>query len=228
MEVWIAERKKRFPTATRVDDKKRKLEEAIARGQLPFAETGFRKRQKIDDHGSIRRDRHAKKDHHEGTMGRGRAQGRRTDAGWRGRGRGSSVMHSQSVLQTPSAAAQSESSSEDDNDEPEVISSKVSALVLSTTSQAEDTPKQAIDTNTIQRSAPTTERPNSRPIMPKMPPRNPFASRSTLLRNLLLPEIRITISNLSQAIRFLVDNDFLCDVELKPGEAEERMIEVVE
>jgi len=37
---------------------------------------------------------------------------------------------------------------------------------------------------------------------------------------LLLPEIRNTVSNLSQAIRFLVDNDFLENVELKPGDAE--------
>ena len=44
---------------------------------------------------------------------------------------------------------------------------------------------------------------------------------------LLLPEIRVTISNLSQAIRFLVDNDFLENVELKPGEANEKRIEVV-
>jgi hypothetical protein len=183
LEGWISERKKRFPTATRVDDKKRKLEEAIARGQLPFVETGFRKRQKIDDNCSIRRDRHAKKDHHEGTMGRGRAQGRRVDAGWRGRGRGSSVMHSQPALQTPPAAPSESSSEDDDNDEPEVISSKASAIALSTASQAEDTLKQGFDTNTIQRPAPTTKRPNLRPIMPKMPPRNPFASRSTLLRN---------------------------------------------
>ena len=35
---------------------------------------------------------------------------------------------------------------------------------------------------------------------------------------LLLPEICITVSNLSQAIRFLVDNDFLQNVELSPGE----------
>ena len=45
---------------------------------------------------------------------------------------------------------------------------------------------------------------------------------------LLLPEVRMTVSNLSQAIRFLVDNDFLDDVELKPGEAEERMIQVLD
>ena len=45
---------------------------------------------------------------------------------------------------------------------------------------------------------------------------------------LLLPEIRMTVSNLSQAIRFLVDNDFLDNVELKPGQANEKMIEVIE
>jgi len=37
----------------------------------------------------------------------------------------------------------------------------------------------------------------------------------------------MTVSNLSQAIRFLVDNDFLENVELKAGEANERRIEVV-
>lgn len=38
----------------------------------------------------------------------------------------------------------------------------------------------------------------------------------------------MTVSNLSQAIRFLVDNDFLENVELKPGQADERMIEVID
>ena len=32
----------------------------------------------------------------------------------------------------------------------------------------------------------------------------------------------MTVSNLSQAIRFLVDNDFLRNVELKPGQAAEQ------
>jgi len=66
-----------------------------------------------------------------------------------------------------------------------------------------------------------------RPAQPKKAPYNPFASRPTLLRNLLLPEIRVTVSNLSQAIRFLVANDFLEAVEMKPGQANERLIEVI-
>jgi hypothetical protein len=35
------------------------------------------------------------------------------------------------------------------------------------------------------------------------------------------------VSNLSQAIHFLVENDFLENVELKPGEANEKRIEVL-
>ena len=38
----------------------------------------------------------------------------------------------------------------------------------------------------------------------------------------------MTISNFSQAIRFLVDNDFLDNVELKPGQAAEKLIEVID
>jgi hypothetical protein len=37
----------------------------------------------------------------------------------------------------------------------------------------------------------------------------------------------MTVSNLSQAIHFLVDNDFLENVELIPGQANEKRIEVV-
>jgi len=45
---------------------------------------------------------------------------------------------------------------------------------------------------------------------------------------LLLPEIRHTVSNLSQAIHFLVENDFLEDVELRPGDADSQGIKVLE
>ena len=37
----------------------------------------------------------------------------------------------------------------------------------------------------------------------------------------------MTVSNLSQAIHFLVSNDFLENVETRPGEADEKMIEVI-
>lgn len=37
----------------------------------------------------------------------------------------------------------------------------------------------------------------------------------------------MTVSNLSQAIHFLVQNDFLRNVELNPGDADEKMIEML-
>ncbi|CAE6521476.1 unnamed protein product [Rhizoctonia solani] len=63
---------------------------------------------------------------------------------------------------------------------------------------------------TLRRSAP----------QPPKPAYNPFNHRPNLLRNLLMPDIQATVSNLSQAIKFLVANDFLENVELKPGDAE--------
>lgn len=57
IEAWIAERKKRFPTANRVADKKTKLEEAVARGQLPFDDNPrFAKRPRLEEpnHGASR------------------------------------------------------------------------------------------------------------------------------------------------------------------------------
>ncbi|KAI6031754.1 nuclear fragile X mental retardation-interacting protein 1-domain-containing protein [Pisolithus microcarpus] len=41
IDTWIAERRKRFPTSERVEEKKRKFEEAIARGQLTPEDMGL-------------------------------------------------------------------------------------------------------------------------------------------------------------------------------------------
>ncbi|KAJ7630998.1 hypothetical protein FB45DRAFT_553915 [Roridomyces roridus] len=187
--AWIAERKKRWPSAVRVEEKKRKLEEAVASGQLAFEDSGLagaRKRRRMDEGMERGRGR-----------GRGRGQrGRGADVGRRGPTR-------------PAPAQDSESSSDDSDDAPEVVSSHIEPVVPPT-------------------PPPVQAKQKPRPqLQPKQPAPNPFASRPTLLRNLLLPEIRMTVSNLSQAIRFLVDNDFLQNVELKPGQANERLIEVL-
>ncbi|KAG8691867.1 hypothetical protein FRC11_007226 [Ceratobasidium sp. 423] len=62
---------------------------------------------------------------------------------------------------------------------------------------------------------------------PPKPVYNPFNQRPNLLRNLLMPDIQATVSNLSQAIKFLVANDFLENVELEPGDAENVPIQPV-
>ncbi|KAI0080090.1 hypothetical protein K474DRAFT_1590598 [Panus rudis PR-1116 ss-1] len=151
IEAWMAERKKRFPTAQKVEEKQQKLDEAIARGQLSVDDPRFpkQKRRRVE---------------HEGEYGGDRGRGR-------GKGRGRETVSLPAVQQHPP------------------------------------------------RKLP--------PKQPRRPPHNPFASRPSLLRNLLLPEIRMTVSNLSQAIHFLVSNDFLDNVELKPGQASDRKIEVI-
>ncbi|KAF8216135.1 nuclear fragile X mental retardation-interacting protein 1-domain-containing protein [Mycena galopus ATCC 62051] len=207
LEAWIAERKRRWPSAPRVEEKKRKMEEAVARGQLSLEDSGLggRKRRRTDE-GNATPDRGRGRGAPRGVRG-ARGRGRGVDSGWRGRGRG--AIPQQQQRPPPAAASESSSSSDSDDDgAPEEIEST------------------KIEPVTAPPVAEVVQRP--RPPQPKQPVRNLFASRPTLLRNLLLPEIRMTVSNLSQAIRFLVDNDFLKNVELKPGQADEKLIEVLQ
>ncbi|KAJ6575206.1 nuclear fragile X mental retardation-interacting protein 1-domain-containing protein [Mycena capillaripes] len=201
IDAWVAERKRRWPSAPRVEEKKRKMEEAVARGQLSLEDSGLagRKRRRIDEGNADRgRGRGA---------ARARGRGRGVDAGWRGRGRGMAPQH----RPLPTASDSSSSDDSDDDAAPEIVSIKPQPVAVAA-------PLPQLPQGEVKRP---------RPPEPKQPVRNNFASRPTLLRNLLLPEIRITVSNLSQAIRFLVDNDFLQNVELKPGQANEKLIEVL-
>ncbi|KAF7310977.1 Nuclear fragile X mental retardation-interacting protein 1 [Mycena chlorophos] len=191
---WLAERKRRWPSAQLVAEKKRKHEEAAARGELA-AEDMNRKRRRTDDERGLQR-------------GRGRGRGR---GAWRGRGRGAAPATAP-VPATPLEESSSSPSDESEGDEdapPEAVSSKQQEPVAESAPVAQAVPR-------------------PRPQQPRNPVHNSFASRPTLLRNLLLPEIRVTVSNLSQAIRFLVNNDFLQNVELKPGQANEKRIEIID
>ncbi|KZT05961.1 uncharacterized protein LAESUDRAFT_813190 [Laetiporus sulphureus 93-53] len=261
---WIAERKKRFPTSSRVEEKAKKMEEAIARGQLPPIDSRFpnRKRRRLNDS-------------YEQTRGRGRGRGRGQGRGrvteqelWTrddgetatrrthepiplparpsfsvGSSPSSTAKPSGKVSSLPNVAADyaSESSDADtDSDSaPEIVSSKAPLASLeSEPAQADEVsstaggPQKSASANVARGAdASTTQqvKPIKKPYVkhPRKPLNNPFASRPSLLRNLLTPEIRMTVSNLSQAIRFLVDNDFLEDVELRAGQASEKMIEVI-
>ncbi|KAJ3514369.1 hypothetical protein NLJ89_g2418 [Agrocybe chaxingu] len=244
IDAWIAERKKRFPTAAYVEDKKRKREEAIARGQLDMTNTGGRqnKRQKIDNnhnhnprnaaHGNNGRNafqgrRHGQFSGNHGTQESG-ARSRVPDAGWPRNGKtkakGSAPSTSKRAPSpSPSYPSDSDRSGEDDDcsDEPEIFSSKASLPAISSQAK-EESPKPDGGSEPLpaqpQKNKDLVRPKKTLPLQPRQAPHNPFASRPSLLRNLLLPEIRATISNLSQAIRFLVDNDFLREVELKPAQ----------
>jgi len=232
LDAWIAERKNRFPTSSRVEDKKRKLEDAIARGQLDMPTTLRSNKRQKSDHPLDDRGSHQKMQGRRGKNGKDRA--RKTDAGWGGRVRAAPIVPSQVVATKVLEASHSSSSSEDTDREPEVLSSKIprGSEIPVIQEDKEDIETQSSKTLAPSRSVvknDTASCHRSSVLQPKNPLRNPFASRPTLLRNLLLPEICITVSNLSQAIRFLVDNDFLQDVELSPGQAlDQKTIEILD
>ncbi|CCM05162.1 uncharacterized protein FIBRA_07371 [Fibroporia radiculosa] len=262
---WIAERKKRFPTAGRIEEKGKKLEEAIARGQLPMDDARFpqRKKRRMDST-SFGSNMHYGNAFSGQERGRGRGRGQRgvVDGGRHyGTGRRSEQTAPRQLYAlperptSPHAGPASRTSEPDsgfsgssitqnvDEDEsssdsaPETMSSKRPAR----TARIESLEAQSKITGKDKELSPSGERQNNAQIIPqrgqqsrnpihkqpRRPPHNPFASREPLLRNLLAPEIRMTVSNLSQAIRFLVDNDFLQNVELRPGAASEKMIEVI-
>ncbi|KAI0639790.1 nuclear fragile X mental retardation-interacting protein 1-domain-containing protein [Trametes polyzona] len=246
IEQWIAERKKRFPTAQNVDDKQRKMREAIERGQLPFDDPSHRKKRRRTDDGPADRGGSSRGRGQRG-RGRGRGRGRAQDGGWEGRRPAEQVEGSATkpasddanhATPTPTTAmgpddASEDASSDSDSDgAPEVVSSKGPPGALKSPEEGhmevEKDQEGAVvaAASDVKADAPQVVK-KPRPKQPRRPLYNPFAQRPSLLRNLLLPEIRVTVSNLSQAIHFLVDNDFLDNVELKPGQASERMIEVV-
>ncbi|KAI0734520.1 nuclear fragile X mental retardation-interacting protein 1-domain-containing protein [Fomitopsis betulina] len=252
IEAWVAERKKRFPTALRVQEKEQKMEEAIARGQLRPQDYRFpNKRRKLED----------------GAQGGQYQQQSRGRGGGRGRGRGRGGGHGQgnpatrepyvphalppkpvssdattnsavparTAVSLPVAYDSESSESESQSDgAPEMTSSKAVPKAL----EVQDEPPLDVPTEDVEMDGPRVTakqhpkqplRPPRKPHarQPRRPLNNPFAARPSLLKNLLTPEIRMTVSNLSQAIRFLVDNDFLENVELRPGQATEKMIEVI-
>ncbi|KIY62433.1 hypothetical protein CYLTODRAFT_447209 [Cylindrobasidium torrendii FP15055 ss-10] len=211
IDAWVAERRKRWPSAPRVEDKKRKQEEAQARGQLTSEELGIfsKKRPRIEPVIQESRGR---------GRGRGQTRGRGLERGrGRGRGRGGSPANPSLPLKPIVDAVSSSSSSDSEDDaEPEVVSSKLVKPI-------EEEPAPQEEVKPIK-----PLKPLARPRAPRAPPAPQQPPHTNLLRNLLLPEIRMTVSNLSQAIRFIVDNDFLQNVELKVGEAQDEKIVVVD
>lgn len=112
IEAWIAERKKRFPTAERVQEKEKLLEEAIARGQLSPVNSRFpqRKKRRTDEYqsgGPGARDandaRRGRGRGHFGDRGRARGRGRGRDGG---RGRQDHNVQDSAIQETtPSTSA---------------------------------------------------------------------------------------------------------------------------
>jgi hypothetical protein len=240
IEAWIAERKRRWPTAARVAEKKRKLEEAIANGGLQpeyLALTGnkrFRPHNSPSDAGPMR----TRQGRGGGNFVRGRGRGGRGAGGRnrrheisepRGDITSSARLQSQSWSSSlpmamardtdsrlsvlpPSITASShlspdaDSDSRSDNDGPEEVSAKrppgIEAYASSDDepdllrsanhqTQSESTIPNSPGSGPVTAAGPPSTLAKAGPIntrrapppQPKKPPRNPFAPRSSLLRN---------------------------------------------
>jgi len=161
IEAWIAERKKRFPTSTRVEDKKKKLAEAMERGQLDLNPSRLSKRRKTNPEGQ-RLQMHGS---------RGVTTPGRNVRNKRKRRQGQANV-------TPTAPSPPEDDKESDDDEaiPEEFSSRIPH-------QGEG----VYGDETISITPSTCRQPQEQRRLkepqPRGPPKNPFASRSTLLRN---------------------------------------------
>ncbi|KAG6337341.1 hypothetical protein ID866_1766 [Astraeus odoratus] len=196
IDAWIAERRKRFPTAQRVEDKKRKLDEALARGQLAPEDMGLARMKRhrtaqSTDRSTISRAHRGKRGGSRG-MGRGRVTFRQPSeppSGVNGDKPAASITHA------PQSNLSTDSEPEEDGP-PEEASSKVPPA-----DDLVSTPKAAEGPSTPQEPFHKPQR----PLQPRKRSKASFVSRPALL----------------------LDNDFLEDVELRPGEAHQKMIEVV-
>jgi hypothetical protein len=211
LEAWVAERKKRWPSAQRVEEKKRKIQEAVARGQIDVDDPSFtgRKRRRTDDTESQRGRAYSGRAR---GRGRGAVHIRSSESDWRARGgsgpdfgcaqfRPPAITAQQT--EPPSSAARASLMGPDhgsntgddssDNEPPEVITSKLPLIPTShslpqrspsvITNDQPPPDEYAGDFKTMRLEKSITAVKKHRPPQPKQPPHNPFGNRRSLLRN---------------------------------------------
>jgi len=188
IDAWIAERKKRFPTANHVADKKAKLQEAIARGQLPFDDNPrFPKRPRLGE------------PNHGANRGRGSGRGRRRKNGLPGgrygvvnsapiqNAQGSSSLQPPSHAQTPASVLPGGYDPSDSDDAPpEALSTKTTKNAVP---DPLPLPEASQNSENSQVKLPIGEKPTGprhTARQPRGPPPIPFGQNAPLLRNVRL------------------------------------------
>lgn len=185
IDAWIAERKKRFPTSERVTEKKRKMDEALARGQLDL-------------------NARPNKRHRLGEQSEGGKRGR---GGHQQRGRGPRGTNYQEMAASSSShkprevaplppkpmqpapevtKAQRTNDSTDSSGDEDGVPEELSSKPLNVT-------KASLVAETAQLPRPTHK--SRRVTQPRAPPKNPFNARPTLLRNVSLALHPVNYSN---------------------------------
>lgn len=187
LDSWIAERRKRFPTAERVQEKKRKMEEAVARGQLAPEDMGLagRKKRRHDhttDGPIVRPDDRGKRSRGRG-RGRGRGMGPGREAHVR-RGEIGSVVNDQKPTAIGSVSLErlaqenhpGTSFESEEEGPPEEISSK-------TPLSSKDPSSPTVAEGPVLRIKAPSKPP---PLQPRRPQRSSFLSKPALLRNVTI------------------------------------------
>lgn len=190
MDAWVAERRKRWPTAQKVEEKKAKMEEAIARGQLPLtgsSSRGTKRRREEGEH--FQRD--GTRFNRNNARQRKQRQSMQTDGQ---KTQGLPPVASQPPRdmpleeKAPAIAGQVAQSSDRDDDEttddgePEVISSKQPVELTISDTLNSGTGGRPTE-KSVQKPGVAQNPTKPKRKEPRLPPRNPFASRPTLLRN---------------------------------------------
>ncbi|KZO98376.1 hypothetical protein CALVIDRAFT_42185 [Calocera viscosa TUFC12733] len=235
IEAWIAERKARWPSAKRIEEKSAAKKVARERGEikpdasrLPGGMRGGAVRGRVSHEG--RRPFNVR-----GQQQRGRGRGRQGERHLEREVPGPQTLSAQSdPTITPNAAKSKELTTEcdtsvrflapysdpssgtgDDSSDVDPVADAVSSKIeVGAASELYASPSLP-DTVCHVLLHPT------RIMRPKAAPSHSAPSTTgDLLRRLLSTEVRATVSRLSQAIRFLVDNEFLAGVEERVGEAE--------
>lgn len=182
LDAWLAERRKRWPTAERVKEKSVRMKEAIARGQLPPMSSNLRGKKRRYEEGQDSQ-RRGKRFNNEINRWSGSRTRPTTSGTTPAPSQPSPADIASSVISAPVAQSLSEETfreEEEDDETPEVLSSKKlirpgCAIADAATSAEEKTAETPNASQTAYKVPRKKE--------PRLPPRSPFGSRPALLRN---------------------------------------------
>lgn len=214
IDEWIQERRKRWPTSQRVEERVTRRSEALKRGELEMDSLKhFPKRRKIDA-----------------------AQKMSIKAGTMQQSGGPTIKDlppqsenqkgldsSTSVITEIMHKVTKEIDASDDDGPPEEIpfNSKSCSRII----DPDETRQNISEKEKPRRGRPARDR--DKKYLPSSKHASGNNVQNSLLHSLLLPEIHHSVSNLSQAIHFIVENSFFDGVELFPGDAQYKRIQML-
>ncbi|KAG8748479.1 hypothetical protein FRC10_003612 [Ceratobasidium sp. 414] len=249
--AWLEERKKRWPSAKRVTEKAQNRQEALERGQIITEprrlNTGGGNRGGAGSQRGRGRGRGRGRETVRHTPGPGEGGNRGADKGWgsrargrgagtgpgnvtggergRGRGRGRGAANPVPPARAPNSSKQDATHVSTSGSSTSTDSSSASDSDSSTSSDSGDGSESDMDP--VRDAVSSKVAPVEKMHMDVDPAGGSEREPAGDINQLLMPDIQATVSHLSQAIRFLVANDFLENVELKPGDAENVLVQPV-